>query len=255
MGDRNNERLIEKYIDGSINSNDRANLLERMNNDRSLEKEFDLRKKLESIPAEREFYNLRKKLIIASVIASNQSVSVNSLDRIKIRKYLYYAAAFTGITIGGWAASSMFNKEMDPTKLYLDNFEPYPPVRVVRSGGELSSDSLFFRAMLAYQSGDYNSATIDFRKVLNGDPNANTIRFYLGISHMELLEFDKARECLEVVAESNSLFKDQALWYCGLSYLGERDIDKAKEILTKLSILESPISTKANVLLKEIADE
>lgn len=256
MVDRNTQRLIEKLIDDSINKKEGKTLSKRIETDVSLKREYELRNELETIVAEREFFLLRQKLQLASAAAS-QTITSNdqTLGRVNLKRYLYYAAAFTGIAIGGWVTSSIIHKGVDPTKLYVENFQPYPAVTVVRSGGVLTLDSIFFSAMLSYQSGDYNSAIVDFNRIVEGNPNANTVKFYLGITYMELLDFEKARENLLPVAESNSLFRDQALWYCGLCYLGEHNVEKAKTILTDLSNTDSPMKQKSIELLKVLAND
>jgi tetratricopeptide (TPR) repeat protein len=246
------QRLIEKYIDGSISGKEGKELMKRFEADNLLKQEYELRKALESIVAEREYYLLRQKLNIASTFTIDQSIEIErNPGKANLRKYLYYAAAFTGIAVGGWVTSSILShKDIDPTKLFLENFEPYPAYRAVRSGSELNSDGVIFKAMLAYQNGDYQNAIIDFKQIVEGNPNSNTIKFYLGISYMELYDFENARVNLMSVAESNSLFKEQALWYCGLCFLGEGNIDEAKSIFIKPSKTDSPLRQKSIALLE-----
>lgn len=255
MIDRNTQRLIEKLIDGSISKKEGQTLSNKIETDVSLKREFELRKELETIAAEEDIFQLRQKLQLVAASTSNSLVSRgHTFKKVNIRRYLYYAAALSGITLGGWGALTLTNKTVDPTKVYLDNFQPYPAVTVVRSGGELNLDSIFFSAMLSYQKGDYNSAIVDFKKVIEIDPNAFTVQFYLGITYMELLDFEKAHENLITVAESNSLFRDQALWYCGLCYLGEFKVEKAKTIFLNLSNSNSPLGQKATNLLRDLSN-
>ncbi|NVO08734.1 MAG: tetratricopeptide repeat protein [Bacteroidales bacterium] len=256
MIDRNTQRLIEKLIDGSISKKEGQTLSSKIETDVSLKREFELRKELETIVAEEEFFQLRQKLQLVAASTSNSLVRKGStFNKISVRKYLYYAATFSGIALGGWGALTLTHKTTDPTNIYLENFQPYPAVTVVRSGGELNLDSIFFSAMLSYQRGDYNSAIVDFRKVIEINPNAFTVQFYLGITYMELLDFEKAHENLMVVAKSNSLFRDQALWYCGLCYLGEFKVEKAKTIFSNLSNSTSPLGQKATKLLSDLSNE
>jgi|GEM_PF-1290973 len=252
----NTIRLLEKRVDGSITVDESRWLNERMEADIGLRRELRFRQELEKVSAEAEIDTLRQQLVGAWMETQQLDINNRELEYRfgRIKKYFYAAATLAGITAGGIGINSALNSSATPTALYAENFEPYPPVRVVRSNGELSSDSIFFRGMVAYQSGYFNSSKDDFETLVKSGDTSTTVRFYLGVSYMELKDFEKARMILNEVAQTNSLFKEQSIWYTGLCHLGDGNVLEAKDALKQLLNLGTPISTKAELLLKELPE-
>ncbi|SDC80172.1 tetratricopeptide repeat protein [Williamwhitmania taraxaci] len=247
-------RLLEKRIDGTI-SKDEANwLAQRLAVDFSLRREFRFRKELESIVGEVEIDRLRQRLAVAwQENNSLQSTHQENLQRFsRFKRYFYAAATLAGIAAGGLAMHATFLTKETPVALYAQHFEPYPPVRIVRTGGGLSSESHFFRGMIAYQGGFYATAADDFESLVKGGDTSVTVKFYLGLSYMELGRFAEARQSLEHVTTSGSLFVDQSVWYLALCHLAEENSEAAQKLLVKLATSDSPMSAKATALLTEM---
>ncbi|HUX52956.1 MAG TPA: tetratricopeptide repeat protein [Williamwhitmania sp.] len=249
-------RLLEKRIDGSITAEEAGWLNQRMEVDVTLQRELRFRQELEKLSAEAEIDRLRQELVGAWMDTQRLDLTNSELEYrfSRIKKYFYAAATLAGLTAGGIGIHSALSNGANPTALYAENFEPYPPVRVVRSNGELSSDSLFFRGMIAYQSGYFNTSKDDFETLMKSGNTSTTVRFYLGVSYMELNDFGKAREALNAVAQANSLFKEQSIWYTGLCYLGEGNVADARKALSELVNSGTPISAKAEQLLKKLPE-
>lgn len=249
-------RLLEKRIDGSITVEEASWLNQRLEVDVGLQRELRFRQELEQVLAEAEIDMLRQQLV--ETWMDNQRLDLSNSESeyrfSRIKKYFYAAATLAGITAGGIGIHSALDNATTPTALYAENFEPYPPVRVVRSSGELSSDSLFFRGMIAYQSGYFNTSRDDFEALVQNGDASTTVRFYLGVSYMELNDFGKARKALNAVSQTNSLFKEQSIWYTGLCYLGEGRVKEARNALSQLLNSGTPISARAEQLLKKLPE-
>lgn len=249
-------RLLEKHIDGSISLLELDWLRQRLVVDPTLRKELQFRQELEAIAGEAEIDFLRNKLAIAwqENDAFQTSHSANLKRFSNIKRYFYAAATLAGVTAGGLGLYSVV-KPADTSKvLFAQNFEAYPPVRMVRSGEEISSESHFFRGMIAYQSGYYNTSVDDFEYLIKSGDNSTTVKFYLGVSYMELGRFSEARQTLKDVTSSGSLFVEQSVWYTALCYLAERDIPQARALLDSLSSSETSMAGKAKKLLLELPE-
>ena len=247
-------RLIEKRIDGSITMAEASWLEQRLSGDASLRQELKFRNELESIAAEVEVDFLRQHLAIAWGERNSQQLKHDrdSLGFSRFKRYFYAAATLAGITAGGLVMHSALQPKETSVGLYAQHFEPYPPVRIVRSGGELSSESYFFRGMIAYRAGYYTTASDDFEALVRSGDTSTTVRFYLGVSYMELGRFSEARNYLQTVTNSGSLFVDQSVWYTALCCLAEGNLGEARKLLDKLASSDTPMSVKASELIKEM---
>jgi len=247
-------RLIEKRIDGTITRAEATWLSQRLNVDVALRQELKFRKELESIAGEVEIDLLRQRLAAAwqenNLLQGTHDENVQRFSRLK--RYFYAAATLAGITAGGLGLHSVLSPTETPVALYAQHFAPYPPVRIVRSEGALSNESQFFRGMIAYQSGYYHTAAEDFETLVKNGDTSTTVRFYLGVSYMELGHFGEARKLLKTVTDSGSLFVEQSVWYTALCYLAEGNPGEARKLLDQLASSETPMSAKANSLLNKL---
>ena len=248
-------QLLERLIDKTISTKEREVIEKRLSESKELRQELFIRQSTENLLIEEEVEGLRMRL--------NRAMQKTSTDRsIKhseetsqptIKRYMYAAATIAGIAASGWLIHNTVT-EVNPTKLYSANYETYPAVLVSRASNELSAHSRLFQAMMDYQSKNFSEATMSFEQLKADKEVGITASFYLGVSYMELKKFQQARESLKVVLETNSILYDQALWYTALSYLGEENTEKAKQLLTILERKNSPLSKKAHQLLKKLPE-
>lgn len=105
-------------------------------------------------------------------------------------------------------------------------------------------------AQEAFNRGEYEKAVIDFQLVSNENLGDEAQLFY-AIALIETSQFQKAEEILRPVKESNSVYKDKAIWYLGLSKLKQKEYDKSKVILETLSN-EAEDYEKAQEIIKKL---
>ena len=249
-------RLLEKRIDGTISVRESEWLMQRMKIDASLKQELNFRMELENIASEAEIDFLRHKLAIAwqENDAFQTSHTTNSKHFSSLKRYFYAAATLAGVTAGGLGLHTILKPADTTNVLFAQHFAAYPPVRVVRSGEEISSESQFFRGMIAYQSGYYNTSVDDFESLVKSGDTSTTVKFYLGVSYMELGRFSEARQTLKDVTNSGSLFVEQSVWYTALCYVAEGDVKQARSLLDSLSLSETSMASKAKKLLLELPE-
>jgi tetratricopeptide (TPR) repeat protein len=70
--------------------------------------------------------------------------------------------------------------------------------------------------------------------MINESHNAS-YHFYLGISYIEVGRFEDAISTLEPIANKESEFSQQTLWYLGLLHLRINEEEKAKQYLKRLN--------------------
>jgi tetratricopeptide (TPR) repeat protein len=119
------------------------------------------------------------------------------------------------------------------TKLYSRYFSPYEDLVTVRSGNK--KYALLNEAMHYYNNHNYDDAVKLFRKILRSEPQNIAVLFYSGIA---LLEMDKAGDALKafkkVIRLDSGYLKEQSLWYTGLIYLKQYDVNKAIRVFSAI---------------------
>jgi hypothetical protein len=128
--------------------------------------------------------------------------------------------------------------------LFSEYFKPYPNmvplVRGEESAGTLES------AMIEYESENYLGTLRILQNLLQSEPGNDTVNFYAGTSSLCLNNTKSAILYLRKVAENkNNDLADRALWYLGLAYLKENNIDAAKTSFNILCAKDNTFKKKS----------
>jgi tetratricopeptide (TPR) repeat protein len=163
----------------------------------------------------------------------------------------FYISAAAVILIACTAALIMFRKS-DSEKLFDEYFKPYPnTVPMVR--GE-DNDFDLKAAMILYNSGNYEQAISEFDKIIASENKNETALFYKGVSFLSIDNPEKAEISFRRVITFRGKLKDQAEWYLALSFLLNDEINKARELLTKITAENNYYSGQAAKIMKRIGD-
>ncbi|MEL7146697.1 MAG: tetratricopeptide repeat protein [Bacteroidota bacterium] len=182
----------------------------------------------------------------------------------QIRWYFAVAAAIVPLLL----VVFLWSREDTSTsqELFTANFTPMENVLGARSGNSNSPakdgnplyDAKAYQlaiseGMKAYDAGDYASAIASLRAIEIQD---EMIALYLGISYLATGDTRQARNVLETkVKPSNKVLHDAATWYVALSYLKEKDYEKAQASLDRLIDSKSSDYTKDALKLKQKIDK
>jgi len=114
-----------------------------------------------------------------------------------------------------------------PDSIFSRYYEPYYAASLVTrssvSGGNENLDT----ALEIYKSGNYQLAAVEFSDALLEEPESDLPRFYLGVTFIELENYDRAVRLLEPIAGRPGEFNKDAKWYLGLVWLKSGDREKA----------------------------
>ncbi len=111
-------------------------------------------------------------------------------------------------------------------------------------------DANLKQAQEAFNAKEYKSAISFFEKVTNENLVEEGNLFY-AISLLEDNKYEKAEVLLTKIKESNSVYKEKAIWYLGLSKLKQKKYDECESILQLLSN-EADDYDKAQEILKKL---
>jgi len=129
-------------------------------------------------------------------------------------------------------------------------FKPYPnSVPLLRSA---EPSSTLQKAMIEYEVENYERSQKLLVDIPSGESNYITAQFYLGVSNLCLNQSYQAIINLKAVVEDNNNdLKEPALWYLGLTYLKNKDIENAKSIFQKIVSINGIYRQKSLQVLQE----
>ena len=227
------KRWFEKELDGNL----------------WLRKELELRRKTDSIVGNSEAMDFRKKLIQAEMNHRKTRPVKRAIKALPVQ----YAAIFTGLIV----IASLFlliPRDLDPSKLVDRYVSSYDPATTSRAAMH-EVDKAYNTAVDFYNKGDYQNAIIWFNKIVE-DSSSENIKssFMLGVTRMKNEQFNEAISPLEkVVVHNDNLFIEDARWFLSICYINVNDTDKARDILEEIANSDSIFRKKAKRNLRKIS--
>ena len=168
--------------------------------------------------------------------------------------YWFRIAAGTLLLIGITALFYLYSNRTDNEKLFVDNFNPLPPVNSTVRGADTSSETdSISDVMILYGSKEYDKAIKLFKKNLELKPQDNESMLYLGICYLQTNQTDKSIDAFKRVRLNSEEYYNDAAWYLSLAYLKKGNISEAEDIFKELVKNESPFMDKAKELLTKIS--
>lgn len=263
---------IEDYLNGKMNANEIKTFENQINDNQEFYEAVKINKKLklqydetnwdfiednksntklnelEALLKSNEFQDKKKAIQTASAsYFKNEEVKKLNNNKPKLYYLLAFAAAvivFLGVFFND---STSTNQE-----IYSDNskWEELPSL-VSRS--EINVDLLSVGEN-AFNNKNYVLAKENFTSFINDDHQVNpTALLYLGISQLELENYNEALNSFQKIAESNTLDQSKGYWYRALTYFKMDDranAIKELEIIVKSS--KNHNFEKAKKLLKKL---
>ncbi len=89
----------------------------------------------------------------------------------------------------------------------------------------------FHDAMVDYKNEQYEKAIGKWTVLLNANPQNDTLIYYIGASHFNMKQYERASSNFEVVTRmTESSLHNKAEWYAVLSYLQLKQFEKIRSI-------------------------
>ena len=105
-------------------------------------------------------------------------------------------------------------------------------------------------AQEAFNNQDYEKAIVNFQQVSNENFGEEAQLFY-GVALIETNQFEKAEVILEPIQGGDSVYKEKAIWYLGLSKLKQKKFEECKMTLETLP-KEAEDYDKAQELIRKL---
>lgn len=237
-------RFIERYLDGSMQNAEKKWFEAELGGNPGLQKELDLRKKVNKHTANKEAIAFRQTLMNAE---ARHRQAAGSAGR-RTKKLVRYAALFAGLMLLG-SVSFYLVRDSGSTD-YAQKYSPeYTPLSASRSL-PADMDEIYIRATGLYQAGDYSEAIKWFNMIVDKDMQ---VEYMKGTSHMKIEQYNEAIGSFNrVVKDNDNLFLEDAKFYLGICYLQTGQDIKARPYLESISKADNRHSRDARKLLRKI---
>ncbi len=140
----------------------------------------------------------------------------------------------------------------NPDKLYAKYFEPVIAISPVTRSADAGETHSYTAAVESYNNKKYQVAAIAFSEAIQKDPLNMSPRFFMGITQMELGNYDQAENLLEDVISRQGEYTKEARWYIGLAYIKTGNTQKAHECFEILAKSPGFYSGRAGKILRRL---
>ena len=216
---------MERHILGRLNEEERRRFERELSADKGLKEKY---RTVERMLAGLEEVGVRELMEKAHSEMPTQRFSKS------VRKFVPWtsiAVAASVVMVLLFGLLLWQNSQPENEKLFAAYFEPDPGLVTAMSS---ESQYEFDRAMVDYKIGEYEEAISRWEKLIQTNPENDTLQYFLGTSHLALQQAGVAVPYLhEVMGDEGSAFKEDARWYLGLAYILSADYVRAKAILSK----------------------
>jgi hypothetical protein len=252
---------IKKYVNGNLSPEEKQLFENRLASDPAFRDEvkeymrlFELIQQAGDAQLDSELTQLGKRLLVQETSPGpshqgrpRQSKKVFSIPN---RVWLIAAAliALLIVLIPVWRSqSSEFPEKASPEQLYSSNFR-------ILSAPALRDSEEIHPWKEAYLAGDYPEAIRLLEELLSQPDYAyrSEAFLYLGLCHMAM---DQPRDALQALMQvsPDSFDHDHALWYRALAHLKVEEVQKAQDLLEKITASPgSEYEEQARQLLRQL---
>jgi len=249
---------IQRFVESSIKYN---------------ENDSELQKQIDEITAEAEGLNLnkttekwveewnsksqpedlgtasRRAFISSALNDEDRTVNIKNASRSRT-----LVIRTTLLAVAAMIAAVFFVKTLDSSdssdKLYKEYYKPLiANTSITRSTNVIDP---FSNAVEMYKQGQYKSAATMFSDLMINDSNSTAVRFFVGITQLELGEYNQAITLLNEVVNKNREYKKEAQWYLGLAYLKIGETQKANSVIKVLAESKGYYQEQAQDLLNHL---
>jgi len=183
-----------------------------------------------------------KEFITSSLKQELNFTSQKNGHRRKIRSgrlfFIRYISLAAAVIAGAVIILKVLLPTDDPGRLFNRYYGPIEAISPVTRGLGNNEADIWASAVRNYNDGNYQTASTGFSDLTEMDPSSAAPRFFMGMTHLGLGEYDKAATLLEAVAGEQGEYSKEARWYLGLAYLKAGNITGAAECFENL--VQSP---------------
>lgn len=240
------ETLIQKYLDGLMDNQERSQFEAQINSDLELSKQLSLHKDMRKF-ADQQIQNQTALAAIEEVgktfIPSLQTKTVSIKKKSNWRYFVPVAAA--ALIILGLFIRPLFNS--NPLELITYDASPLS----FQERGQASNELLSLSAD-AFNNGKYDLAVTHLNGLIESNQDVDKARLYKSIALLNTGNHVEARAELKLL-ETVDMFDNASYFYQGLSHLDTGDASLAKRLFNLVKE-NSSYYNRAQQRLKQLSE-
>lgn len=228
--DQEEQELIEKYLDGTMASEEMVAFEKRMQVNDALNEKVEQHKK--------NIKDLETAILKEHLKRFHQKIGPEKeKKKFKTQLFLKYAVAASIIGLITLSGIWYLTKPPAHEKLFANYFTPDPGLITPMSS---ETEYVFYDAMVDYKRGNYKKALEKWQPLLEQKIDNDTLTYFIGVSHLAMGEAKKALPYLQTSSTfKSSIFLEEAFYYAGMAHLKLGNISEAKAALKKSNFEKS----------------
>jgi tetratricopeptide (TPR) repeat protein len=240
--------FIERYNTGEMDTMEKKWFMKELEGNTALQQEVLLRKRVDDCLVKHDLIDLRNKLATLEKTRKEKVTASDGKKTVIVR----FAAAIAVLMILGTLYYLISAGAGNPDKLYQANFAPYEFSGIPRAAAP-NVDISFQSAKDYYNNGDYRAASSALHDYLKHNPDEIEAAFILGVSEMEINNFDSAITIFNSLCKNSSnIYLDHSQWYLALCYVKTEKYSMATEKLQAIINSENLYKSKARKIVRKI---
>jgi hypothetical protein len=241
-----NFKQIEKYLDGSMSSDEKKKFEESLTQDKNIAADLVFHQEINEAISDDDIVNFRQ--TVKNIIDQNMIRSRPIKRPLTIAfKISLAAAVFLFLMVGLFRILT----HHDLPELYSSFYEPYKTDISTRTLEDSKKDIQL--PYILYQNGDYEASYEILTNYLLSNSNDQSAHFYLGLNALELNRPDIAIEEFSFLEQDTlSPFELHARWYLTLTYLKTGDLTRARKLLHQLIEEKNIYTAKAKKIIRKL---
>ncbi|MDC8004682.1 tetratricopeptide repeat protein [Aureisphaera galaxeae] len=246
MIDEKTYEHIDGYLKGTLDEDTRNNFEQRLQSDSELREELEIQKKLYEHFEVHSEEEERLQGVMKSIEDAGKAYHGLHGRRKKLRYFIPVAASI--VLLVGYFMFFGSSSSMDSLYAEYSDWDSLPSL--TERGTEVNT---LQKAADYFSEKSYAEAISALQTHLEKDPENPLALSYLGLSHLEMQNYDEAIKTFDLLQNGTSLDRNKALWYKAMTYLKAKD--EANTISTLEHLLEDSNNYKhkeANELLKTL---
>lgn len=243
--------LLDRYFSNELNKSELKAFNEKLKKDPEFNQEFQEIKEIKlavKIEARQDI----KSLFTDIEDSLNQQESTNNQTAMK-RMLSVAASLILLVSVSYFVMSG--NDNPSPQEVFTEYYTSYEnlngQVRGAVRGDATHSESLEAQAFNAYDMGNYALAAEYFATLVETEKTAENY-FYMGMSNIEIGEYNTAVENLNIVSNNFSTYRDQSMWYLSLALLGDDKEEQALSVLASLSLKQNAYQARSKEVISAL---
>lgn len=237
---------IEAYLGGDMSSEEQIQFELKMSKDPILAQEVRLSNQVnhhlnEQSWLHEEFKNNEAKKELEEFMRSDEAAELKlKLEKVG-EKYQenvgssnlkYILGAVAAILVVVLLSTQFWRTSPSNTQLYQKYYTEMDLPSLVKRGSE---NEALTKGIVAFKTKKYNDAISNFKSYMASTKGKDPLPYaYIGFSHLELNQLDKALTNFDSLLYSNTIDSSRGLWYKSLAYLKNGKIEEAKKVLNEI---------------------